>query len=95
MVQEVERERERFFCGNETKGWLWKRVEKVVLGNRWFPFTSWGDMDVDTVPGIAEHASQVPNWGHSVWLHIVAVIYSLANNVQFLFPSWHRGLQLP
>ena len=86
----------RMFCGNEAKGWVWKGVQKVVLESRWFHFTfSWSNMDVDMVPGIAEHASQVPDWGHCVWLNIVAVIYSLTNDVQFFFPSWHRGLQLP
>lgn len=90
VIQDMERRwREKIFAAIRPKNGYGK-------GLRCGCFTfSWGDTDTDTVPGVVEHTSQVPDWGHRVWLHIVAVIYSLTNNVQLLFPSWQRGLQVP
>ena len=91
VIQDMERSGgKRLFVVMRPKNGYGKRLRM------WFCFTfSWGDMDMDTVPGIVEHPSKVPDWGHRVWLHVVALIYSLTDNVQFLYPSWQRGLQVP
>ena len=74
----------------------------LVKRSRWFfgykwchSMLSWDHLNMDTVPGIAEYAPKVPDWGYSVWLHIVTVIYSFANDVQFLLLSRHLSFQLP